>query len=276
MPLLAPLPPRLTDAVLAFLGVPAPRHDPAWLDALMRQYGQRVPWESASRIVRHRTLPPHARHLTPDVFWEHAMTHGTGGTCFESNGALSAVLAAVGFSGYLTMNDMDQTLACLTAVVVTLSGTRVLVDAGYPIHAALPLTDQREDVHTPWFTYTTTPAQGGRYVIENRPHPRPYLFHLIDTPVAPDRYAAATRADYGPAGLFLDRVVIRKIVDGRVTRFASAEVPWHIQAFEHGEHHSEAIGDDVATAGARLAAHFGMPAAVVLAALRACAGGGTS
>jgi hypothetical protein len=267
MTLLAPLPATLTDEVLGWLDVPPPRHERAWLDELMRQYGQRVPWESASRIARHRTLPADAHRLTPETFWQHAMADGTGGTCFESNGALAALLATLGFDGHLTINDMDTTRACHTAIVVHQDGERWLVDAGYPIYAALPLRDEVVTVNSPWFTYTTAPLADGRYVIENRPHPKPYLFHLIDTAVPPDAYIAATCADYGPTGLFLDRVVLRKIVDGRVTRFVSDERPWEIRTFVEGVRSGDPIGDTVNEAAPRIAAHFGIPPALIARAL---------
>jgi arylamine N-acetyltransferase len=264
---LPPVPATLADAVLDHLGVPAARHDRGWLDALVQRYGERVPWESASRITRAARLPPDERPLLPEAFWERALRDGTGGTCFESNAALSALLAALEFDGALTVNDMHDTRGCHTALVVRLREERLLVDVGYPIHAALPLRAEATSRDTPWFRYLATPSGTGRFTIENHPHPSPYLFDLVDEPVSPDDYVAALRADHGPGGLFLDRVVIRRIVDGRVWRFDSQAAPWHLECFQDGRRVDHPLPAVTADAAAHIAGHFGLPRDVVGTAL---------
>ena len=271
MALLPPLPAPLTADVLRHLDVPAPRHERDWLDVLLQQYGRRVPWESASRIARAATLPTPRRPQLPEAFWDAALTAGTGGTCFESNAALSALLGALGFEGDLTVNDMADTRACHTAIVVRLADARVVVDAGYPIYAALPLGDRPTSRATPWFRYDVSPVAGRRYRLENHPHPTPYLFDLIDEPVSADAYLDALRRDYEPAGLFLDRVVIRKLVHERVWRFTSHERPWRLRCFTDGARADHPLPDDIDAAAACLGQHFGMEVVTIAAALRATA-----
>ncbi len=271
MALLPPLPAPLAADVLKFLDVPAPRHDRDWLDALLQQYGRRVAWESASRIARAATLPTPQRPQLPEAFWDGAITRGTGGTCFESNAALSALLAAVGFEGDLTINDMADTRACHTAMLVRVGNARVVVDAGYPIYAALPLGQGPTLRTTPWFRYDVAPAGDRRYRLENHPHPTPYLFDLIDEPVSADAYLEALRRDYEPGGLFLDRVVVRKLVNERVWRFTSHERPWQLHCFTDGTRADHLLPDDADAAAAQLGQHFGMDATTIAVALRATA-----
>lgn len=272
MAFLPPLPPSLADAVLCHLGVPAPRHDHDWLDTLVQQYGQRVPWESASRIARIVTQPAPQRPLLPERFWQRALTHGTGGTCFESNAALSALLATLGFDGVLTINDMADTRGCHTALIVSLATGRLVVDVGYPIYAALPLDAGATSRASPWFTYEVVPVGERRYRLENHPHPAPYIFDLIDVPVTPDDYVAALRRDYLPGGLFLDRVVLRKVVDGHVWRFTSQERPWHLQCFVDGTRVAHPLAQDVDGAAPHLARHFGVDVETMTTALAAAGG----
>lgn len=267
MSFFAPLPPHLTDAVLRHLDVEPVRYDRDWLDGLLERYGATVPWESASRIARVSTTPRDECPRLPEAFWQSAVATGTGGTCFESNAALSALLASTGFAGYLTINDMGDTRGCHTALVVDLAGTRHIVDAGYPLYAALPLDTGPTSRTSPWLTYDVVPVAPHRYRVENRPHPNPYVFDLVDAAVTPAAYEAALRADYAPGGLFLDRVVLRKIVDGRVWRFASTDRPWQLECFIDGTRITTPLPAAIDAAADRLANHFGMPATIVATAL---------
>lgn len=216
-----------------------------------------------------RDVAPSQRPQLPEAFWDGVLTKGTGGTCFESNAALSALLATLGFEGDLTINDMADARACHTAILVTVGDARVVVDAGYPIYAALPLDDHLTSCGTPWFRYDVSPAGRRRYRLENHPHPTPHLFDLIDEPVSADAYLEALRHDYGPGGLFLDRVVIRKLVNERVWRFTSHERPWQLRCFTDGTRTEHPLPDDIAPAAACLGQHFGMDVATIAVALRA-------
>ena len=268
MALFPPLPSHLTAEVLRFLDLPRPRHDQQWLDLFAHHYGQRVPWESASRIARVATSPRAECPRLPHAFWRAALREGTGGTCFETNAAVAALLASLGFDGDLTVNDMEAQRACHTALVLHVHDERVLVDVGYPLHAAVPLAMETTTATSPWFTYVAHPAGQRRYRIENHPHPRPYVYDLLDIPVAPEAYLDALTTDYAPGGLFLDRVVIRKIVDGHVWRFAGHERPWHLQRFVGGRRLDSPLPDTPDAAAAHLARHFCIPATTIAVALR--------
>ncbi len=264
------LPPHEVASVLAWLGLPPPTPTRAWLDALLASYGQRVPWESASRIVRRASVgTPDEAVASPRAFWDTSRRLGWGGTCFESNAALAALLDAVGIPSVLTINDRPPLPACHTALIVNVDGERLVVDAGFPLYAAVPLPDGDEvrAVTTPWGTFSAARAGKGRYAIGQQPHPRPLAFELVDRPVAPTDYARAASADYGPEGLFLDRVVVKKVVDGDVWRFASSERPWVLERFRDGVRETRSLPADSGGAAAAIARHFSMDEATVVRAI---------
>lgn len=216
-----------------------------------------MPWESASRIARRAQVEDTAAcPRWPEEFWRLALTHGSGGTCFESNYAFFNLLRRLGFEAYLTINNMQETIGCHTAIVVNLDGARWLADVGIPLYAPIPL-DPSSITQAPsrFHTYTITPTGVRRFTIERDRHPQSYIFSLVDEPVDEGSYRAAIAADYGPAGFFLDRVVINRVVDGHPWRFNSAEQPLHLEEFADGRRYDHALGGDPA---ASLAACFQM------------------
>lgn len=103
----APLAAGPASMVLDWLAVPAGRPDRALLDALVQAYRVRVPWDTTTRIVKRvRTAETAACPRWPAEFWGDAIERGSGGTCYESNYALFSLLRALGYEGYLTLNDM--------------------------------------------------------------------------------------------------------------------------------------------------------------------------
>lgn len=261
-----PLAGPLLDAALAYLGATPATPDLALLNRLLMGYGQAAPWESASRIVKRARVDDYiSAPRWSEEFWGDALARGTGGTCFESNAAFLALLHALGYEGYLTINDMGDTVGCHTALVMRLEGRPLLVDVGYPLYGALPLDPGRAtSCTTPYFTYTAQPVAQGRYVITSQPHPKPYIFDLRDEPVDEVAYRVATTNDYGPTGLFLDRVIVRKVVNGAIWRFDSAAPPPHLERFEGGECLDVPIDGDVAGA---LNRYFGIAEPVLASAL---------
>ena len=264
----APLPPDLTRAVLAYLGVPPAPPTRNLLDSLIPAYTRAVPWESAFRIVkRARTPNTAACPRWPDEFWADAMARGGGGSCFESNYAFLSLLRALGYRGYLTINNMGDTIGCHTAIVMHVDGEQWLVDVGMPLHVPLhidPSAPTRRD--SPFHTYTVRPDGAGKYKVERTKHPQPNCYTLVDTPIPDTAYRAAMTSDYGADGFFLDRIIIYKVVGGRVWRFCSNETPPHLESFWDGERTDHPLNGDIAMI---VGEHFGMDVATLRAALAA-------
>ena len=250
---------EVATRVLAFLGLKRPFHPTLPdLEKLLAAYYCTVPWESVFRIVRRAETPT---PRWPAQFWQEAMAQGAGGTCFESNYAFFTLLQTLGYSGYLTINNMGDSVGCHTAIVVLLDGQKWLVDVGVPLYALLPISSQGV-MHrsSPFLHYAVRPSGPSTYQIEQRPHPKHIVFTLIDEPVDDATYRAATENDYGEKGLFLDFVIINKVINNQPWRFNMAERPYALNRFEWGQKFDTVLVGNVATA---VAEHFGMETAVV-------------
>ncbi len=82
--------------------------------------------------------------------------------------------------------------------------------------------------------------------------------------MADNGYRYATTEDYGPGGLFLNRVIVNKVIDGQIWRFSSTDMPPHLETFEDGERKDYPITGDVADVVGK---HFQMDVDTVRAAL---------
>jgi hypothetical protein len=263
----APLDADLTTAVLAHLGVApaAPSRD--LLDALVTAYTRRVPWESASRIAkRAHTAAVVDCPRWPEPFWQETFAHGTGGTCFESNYAFFSLLRALGYEGYLTINNMGDTRACHTAIVILIDGEKWLTDVGMPIYLPLPFGPEgAQSRRTAFQTYTVRPDGPGIYQVERAPHPSPNCFTLFDRPIPDATYRAALTADYEPTGFFNDRVILTKVIGQEIWRFNGVTPP-RLESFVYGGRADHALEGDTSDA---VADRFGIDAETVRTALRA-------
>jgi arylamine N-acetyltransferase len=248
-----PLRPASTQLALRHLDVMPTTADRDTLASLLDAYVRRVPWESASHIAKRATTQdPRDCPRWPDEFWRDASRLGTGGTCFESNYAFFSLLRALGYDGYLTINDMNATRGCHTAIIIRLDGERLLVDAGFPVHSLIALDEHDATQSTSVYqTYTLRPEGDHRYTLTRGLHPAPYCFTLLDHPISDFDYRTATTADYGENGLFLDQVIVTRVVEGQIWRFADREQPSCFASFAGGKRTDHPIDGDLAAAVGR-------------------------
>lgn len=256
--------------ILKYLEVPRHKHlEPnlETLNLLIHHYTRTVPWESASRIARLAQIKKlEKRPRFAQKFWKNAIKHGTGGTCYESNYAFFALLSYLGYEGYLTINNMGESIGCHSAIVIRLKHKKYLVDVGLPIFAPLLIDPDTTTVtETKFLTYTVIPDGKKLYQIERAPHPKHNAFTLIDRPVDNDAYRAITTRDYDPeVGLFLDKVVINKVIGGNIWRFNSAEQTLHMEKFTKDTRIDFPLDHYIAT---QLAEKFEMDVPIISAAL---------
>ena len=130
----APLP---TDDILEALELP--RSDPGigYLQALFARFNERVPFESASKIVRNAAVPRlEEKARTPEIFWSDHSESGRAGTCFARVAAFEALLSELGFVSRLALGrvqaDFDH-----AALRVSLDGREWIADVGFPLPALL-------------------------------------------------------------------------------------------------------------------------------------------
>ena len=264
----------LVTNVLNYLKIKPAKPTLTYLDQLVTAYTRRVPWESASRIAkRSQTLNLEDCPRFECDFWQSAITNGTGGTCFESNNAFFWLLQALGFDAYLTINNMRDQVAVHTAIIIRINGKRYLVDAGFPIHLPVPLNPRKPTYRTtPYHTYFALPGKapdGATYYrIERDGHPKPYCFTLHDRPVNIDDYRQATTNDYDfDCGLFLDRIIITKVIEDRIWRFGSESAPYQLESFWNGDKTYYFLGYDPAIASDKIAEKFNMNRDIIHTAL---------
>ncbi|MFN8372616.1 MAG: arylamine N-acetyltransferase [Anaerolineae bacterium] len=237
---------NLADAVLSYLRVSPETPTAAFLDTLMSAYVRRVPWESVSRIVkRSRTADTQHCPRFAEEFWESAIMHGTGGTCFESNYAFFALLRFLGYDGYLTINDMQTSRRCHTAILVNVENAQWLLDAGFPIHRPLRIDGSRTTtIDTPFHTYAAQPQGSSSFEITRTRHPKPYCFTLLNQPVSDADYREATTRDYGADGLFLSQVIITRVVGDYIWRFTARAGAMTLQSFNGNGLYTSHEADD--------------------------------
>ena len=257
-----PLSSDLTQRILWSWGLAAASPTASFLEQLISAYVQHVPWETASRmVVKTNTLDWQMCPRLGTAFWQENLTRGTGGTCFESNYAFFSLLRALGYEGYLTINNMGESIGCHTAIVLLIEGEKWLADVGIPLYVPIKLdaaatVQQESDFHL----YTVTPLGDNRYQIERSHHPKPIIFTLIDQPVPDAAYRQATTNDYGPDGLFLNRLIITKVVRGRAWLYNPGESTDNILNFQRETRGELPIGGNKAGV---LADHFALDEAII-------------
>ena len=161
---------------------------------------------------------------------------------------------------------MGESIGCHTAMVLLLDGQKQLVDVGIPLHRAAQLhPDRITRVSSAFHTYIITPRPEGHYVVERTHHPQRYVYTVLDQPVFNDHYRAATIQDYGKEGLFLDRIIISKVIEGKIWRFNSSDHPWHLEAFDRTSKAEILLPENLLAR--RLASHFSMGRQVIQDAL---------
>jgi arylamine N-acetyltransferase len=263
----ATLPQSLVDQILAFLGCARRAPSVRYLNHLIHSYVSHVPWESATRIIKRQHTPQAAGcPRWPEEFWAEALSCGTGGNCFENNLAFFSLLSTLGFTGYLTINDMLNQRACHTAIIITLEKQKYLVDVAIPLLCALPVHNDRISKRSTWLhNYTIRPARANIFEIERSHHPKRNIYTLIDRPVPPDEYKAATERDYEAGGYFLDRVIIVKIIEDRLWRFNSVEKPYKLEGFDKTSRQERLL--EAENLSHLVAEKFGLPEAKIAEAL---------
>ncbi|MDR3418382.1 MAG: arylamine N-acetyltransferase [Nevskia sp.] len=134
----------LLEQVLARLGL-SDRPEPT-LDGLRTLYAawsRKVPFDNVRKLIHlHSRAPGPLPGDSPAQFLADWLAYGTGGTCWAGNGALQAVLTALGFDasrGIATMLVAPRALPNHGTVVVACEGTRHVVDASILHGAPLPL-----------------------------------------------------------------------------------------------------------------------------------------
>ncbi|RJP49658.1 MAG: hypothetical protein C4583_12055 [Anaerolineaceae bacterium] len=248
------------DDALEFLKLRRQQPTFEYLNVLIDAFIHRIPWESVFRIIKRDATPATADcPRFPQEVWSDAMKFSGGGTCFEINYAFFALLRALGYKGYMTLNDMSEARACHAAIVLLFNGQKYLVDVSVPLPRAFAYyPDSTVHLYTPWLKFTIQPRGENRYEVMRAPHARPYIFTFNDAPISVENFEAAIEADYLSSGWFLNRVVINKMLGETAWLFNSDTRPYMLESFDHDGKHE--IPLDPETLAESLAERFQIPA----------------
>ena len=105
----------------------------------------------------------------PTKYFENWLMHGTGGTCFPTNGAVYALVSSLGFdarriAGRIVMDEYPGTNH--GSVVVTLDGVEYLVDGNFGAYEVLPLmADRTTSTGQGLHRITAVPVENGFEVL---------------------------------------------------------------------------------------------------------------
>lgn len=214
-----------SQAILQHLKLELYQPNKAFLDQILKAWSRYIPWESASRIARHRKPEDSPAHYArfPADFFTNALQYGTGGTCFETNLALHHFLRDLGFSSTLHFCDMEGSISnphC--ALIVTVEDTAYLADAGYPVPAALPLIpDQNTQIETTVYQFVAE-AQGQNtwQIWRKAAAYEAKAFAIKAEVISESDFRMRLIQDHEPDGLFLDNVIISRTNDEDMLRYS--------------------------------------------------------
>lgn len=213
------------DAVLNHLKLERETPSLDYLNRLLKAWSQHIPWESASRVARHGDPgTPDQYAWLPEVYFQKAVSAGTGGTCFESNLAFRSLLVDLGFEVTLHFCDMEDEISdphCTT--VVHIDGHKYLADVGYPVPAAIELAkDHEARAETGVYTFAVTPDEAERWTVRrNSGDFSGISFWVKAAPVDEDVFVQRLLKDHEDDGLFLKEVIIQKMAGDVMWRYST-------------------------------------------------------
>lgn len=215
-----PLP---TDEILEALELPRSAPGAGYLQALFARFNERVPFESASKIVRNAARERlEEKSRTPRIFWSEHLESGAGGTSFARVAAFDALLSELGFASRLALGrvqaDFDH-----AALRVILDGREWIADVGFPLPALL--SGVEEEVETPRGSLRVTPgARGSRVEILGGVPEGPRELEIFHAPVTAAEFLEKWQKTWRPDSKFLNAVSLHREKEGRAVSFTAGEV----------------------------------------------------
>jgi arylamine N-acetyltransferase len=221
------LPPALVEQVLTKLGLKnRPMLDLAGLNALYAAICGSIPFDNVQKriwLAGDRKKP--ATGGDPCEFFQNWLRHGTGGTCWPSNGGMYALARALGFqarriAGCVIVPNYPPN-ANHGSVLGALDGIEYVFDLTFGCFKTLPLVDRVVSTETGIHNGRLTPLDGGGFELffslgwstEPLPFRREPQHDPVDHAFFIARYDRANRV-----GFFNDTLLIsRRFADSIVT-----------------------------------------------------------
>ena len=195
----------------------------AFLERLFSRFNARVPFETASKILRSADVSdPDEKPRLPDVFWNDFLEHGTGGTCYARVAAFDELLSALGFASRKGLGKVTKDFDHAALFVVT-GGTEWIADVGFPLPALLPANGGEIDSEITPISVTSNPRAVEVRFLAGVPE-GPRRLEIFRGAVSEDEFLALWRKTFRADAKFLSAVSILRHDGPRVLTFAHGEV----------------------------------------------------
>ncbi len=202
-----------------------PRSEPGigYLQALFARFNERVPFETASKIVRNAEVSnPAEKPRRPELFWAGHLDSGAGGTCYARVAALDALLGDLGFVRRIALgrvqSDFDH-----AALLVMLEGEEWICDVGFPLPVLLRCAGG-ETESALGALRVTSESRGWRIELLGGVPEGPRELEVFAAAVPSEELERRWRETYRSDSRFLAAVSLRREKEGRTISFAQGEV----------------------------------------------------
>src|SRR4029077_10631398 len=98
-----------TDDILEALDLSRAEPGIGFLEALFERFNARVPFETATKILRHAQVRDREdQPRRPELFWREHLEQGAGGTCFARVAAFAALLTDLGYEARPVLGQVER------------------------------------------------------------------------------------------------------------------------------------------------------------------------
>lgn len=211
------------DDILEALEIDRAGPSLGYLHALFARFTERIPFETASKILRNAEVSETAeKPRRPDVFWSDHLESGAGGTCFARVAAFQALLSALGFDCRAVLGRVQEDFDH-AALLVESGGEEWICDVGFPLPAVLP--PRAEETGTALGTIRLARTGRGWSVelLDGVPE-GPRELEIFDAAVTAEDFATHWRRTFESTSKFLKGVSLRVERAGRTVSFAAGEI----------------------------------------------------
>ena len=211
------------DDILESLDLSRAEPGIGFLEALFERFNARVPFETATKILRHAQVRDREdMPRRPELFWREHLEQGAGGTCFARVAAFAALLTDLGFEARPVLGQVEREFDH-AAVWVTNRQRPWICDVGFPLPAILPAAAGEVETALGLLAVSETP-RGFRIRFSDGVPEGPRSLEVFSAAAAPAEFDERWRATFRPESRFLASVVLRRQARGRVVSFASGVV----------------------------------------------------
>ena len=212
-----------TEDVLDALELAAEKPSFPYLEKLFGRFNARVPFESASKILRDADVSdPDEKPRVPDVFWGDFLESGTGGTCYARVAAFDALLSGLGFPTRKALGRVEADFDH-AALVVSVGGAEWIADVGFPLPALVPGSGGEVETEIAALSAAVTDRGVDVRFVSGVPE-GPRHLEIFRDPVSEEEFTTLWRKTFRSDSRFLTAVSLMRRDGPRLVKFARGEV----------------------------------------------------